>query len=823
MSRRMWKEGLPALPVTLSAFVLLLFLLLAPGCSLLRGEETQAVPEESYARIKGAELPLVRMMSGGHMVNELEACTGGERPLGSCGTVTPVPENGTVTAVICGGEELTASVSYAIMDEAGTAVIASGEVGELKRSHGQVAAAIKVGNKIEDGQEYLLKISLETNNGRKADYFTKLRSGELHFDELYEFAKGFHDAAFDKEALQEYVKYLETDPSADRSTLAKVNIKSGTSQIAWGNLDVEPVGEARYDVLQADGSFASFLINYEVTAKVENDYQKSFQAQDFICLQYTADRFYVMAYDREVMEVFDPAGNIGSKGITLGISPEEKVSAMMSQDGNWIAFCTCGELWEYDKDKGQVRSIFSYKNSQGQYIDDYGISIRSVADNGDIDFFVYGRMGAGIHEGHFGLSSRSYVEETKEIRELFFVESGVPEGFAAMDMGDLSGSTEDKSWFLYGDTVWSVDAEGTMTALIEDVSSKSPVINASGTAIAWGEGGTPECPGSIKLWYLEDAEPFEITVPEGGYVLPEGFVGDELIYTIGSKKDVAVTDGVLLRPRGVLVAVGRDGREVSRHQTAGKWYSSVRVDGVNVHLEMVAKKDGGYVSAGSDVLVRSGMSLAKEVSRVSERTLERRQRVLRFETDLTGAKDVVTAKSVTRLLERESTADISDGQAITGYIAYVQGRPEGIYDIPGQAIVAANPGMGYVTDGSGAVIWRRTGRTQASLALDKEDAAATARAFMDDGVGQFVEDNPGWRAYDLGGCTVRQVLYFLDQKKNVFVINGDGSCLFLVGYDIWNVYVQDPFGESSGKIGIKDAEKRFEGSRFWTYWTDGKE
>lgn len=822
MGRRMWKGSLPASAALLSVSVLLLSLLFVPGCALLGKKEAQTTQEETYVRISGAELPLVRMNTGGLVVNELEACTGGERPLGGCKTVTPVPDDGIVTAVIRGGEELTASVSYTIMDEAGTSVIASGQVEELKRSQNQVSAAMKVGDQIEDGRDYLLKISLETNNGRKAEYFTRLRSGDLHFEELYEFAKGFHDASFSKEALQEYVKYLEADPTADRSTLATVNIKSGSGQISWGNLSPEQKGDARYSVIQADGSFASFLIDYEVTAKTENDYERSYQAQDFICLQYTTDRFYVMAYDREVMEVFDPEGNVGSKGITLGITPSDKVSFMLSPDENWVAFCSCGELLEYDKDKGQVRSIFTYKNSQNQYIDDYGISIRSVSDSGDIDFFVFGRMGAGAHEGRFGLSSREYIEETKEIIERFFVESGVPVDIAAMDMGDLSGSSDDKSWFLYGDTVWSVDTEGSMTALIEDVSAKSPVINASGTAMAWGEGGEPDCPDLIKLWYLEDDEPLEITVPGGGYVVPEGFVGDELIYTIGSKKDIAVMDGVAVRPRSVLVAVGRDGQEVSRHQAAGKWYATVRVDGVNVHLEMVSRQDDGYVSAGSDVLVRSGMSLTKEVSRIGERTLERRQRVLQLETGI-PTPGTEKAKSVTRLLERDSVADIANSKGVTGYIVYVHGRPEGIYDIPGRAIAAANPGMGYVTDGRGAGIWHRTGRKQAKIDLEREDAARMAEAFMGNGVEQYIRDNPGWRAYDLDGCALRQVLYFLDEKKDVFVINGDGTLLFLVGYDIWNVYVLDPFGESSGKIGIKDAEKRFEGCRFWTCWTEHKE
>ena len=823
MSRRMWKAGLPAPAALLSVSVLLLSLLFTPGCSLFRTNDAQTEPEESYTRIKGAELPLVRMSTGGHMINELEACAEGNRPLGSCKTVTPVPGDGTVRAVICGGEELTASVSYDIMDETGTVVIASGQATDLKRSQGQVSAVIKIGNRISEGKEYLLKISLETNNGRKADYFTRIRSGELHFDELYEFAEGFHNAAFDKEALQEYVKYLETDPNADRSTLARVDIKSGTGQITWGSLDVEPKGDARYSVIQADGSFASFLIDYEVTAAAENDIERTFQAQDFICLQYTSDRFYVMAYDREVMEVFDPEGSIGSKGITLGISPAERVSAVTSPDESWVAFCSCGELWEYSKDKGQIRRIFSYKNSQGQFTDDYGISVRSVSDSGDIDFFVFGRMGAGIHEGRFGLSSRSYIEEKEAISELFFVESGVPVDIAAMDMGDLSGSSENRSWFLYGDTVWSVDAEGVMSELIENVSAKSPVINASGTAMAWGEGDDPDCPNLIRLWCLEEDEPVEIAADAGSYLIPEGFVGDELIYTIGRKDDIAVMDGAVLKPRSVLVAVAKDGQEVSRHQAAGKMISEVKVDGVNVHLELVSRNDGSYTSAGSDVLVRSGMSLTKEGSSINERTLERRQRVLQLTMDIADAADVKNAKTVTKLLERESVADISDRKDIIGYIAYVHGRPEGIYDVPGQAIVAANPGMGYVTDGSGAGIWHRTGRTQASIELSKEEAAQIAGAFLADGVEQYVKDNPEWRAYDLNGCTVRQALYFLDQKKPVFVINSDGSCAFIVGYDLWNVYIQDPFGEGSGKMGIKDAEKHFEGSRLWTYWTENKE
>ena len=46
--------------------------------------------------------------------------------------------------------------------------------------------------------------------------------------------------------------------------------------------------------------------------------------------------------------------------------------------------------------------------------------------------------------------------------------------------------------------------------------------------------------------------------------------------------------------------------------------------------------------------------------------------------------------------------------------------------------------------------------------------------------------------FDASGCSVNQVLYFIDKGIPAAAIMPDGSCLLLYGYDQYNVSIYDP-------------------------------
>ena len=80
---------------------------------------------------------------------------------------------------------------------------------------------------------------------------------------------------------------------------------------------------------------------------------------------------------------------------------------MTNEEGSVTAFTQNGDLWSYAPDTGKFVEIFTFrKNENSDFRDarvEHDITILDVADNGDVDFMVYGYMNRGAHEGYSGV------------------------------------------------------------------------------------------------------------------------------------------------------------------------------------------------------------------------------------------------------------------------------------------------------------------------------------------------------------------------------------------------------------------------------------
>ena len=305
----------------------------------------------------------------------------------------------------------------------------------------------------------------------------------------------------------------------------------------------------------------------------------------------------------------------------------------------------------------------------------------------------------------------------------------------------------------------------------------------------------------------------------------------------------------MLRPRTTLLALAKDGSEVSRIENPGVWYSRVAVEGANVYLEMVRQEDGSFVRAGSDVLVRSGQKPSQKSSDLTERTLDIRGKVQYINLNLAGSQPEITTKIANRIQECDQVSDIRGAKSADSWFAYAFGRLRGIYDSAGEAITAVSEDMGWVADREGRELWHRTAKKASTMDMDMEEAASAAAeqegaknhlslavclnaiALHEDpqieretiisadtsDIAGYFRGVLGRGTLDLSGCTVRQVMYFLGEGKPVLAINQDGSCLLLSGCDARNVLLTDPAEEHSGKMGQNDAEAWFaaNGARFY--------
>ena len=66
------------------------------------------------------------------------------------------------------------------------------------------------------------------------------------------------------------------------------------------------------------------------------------------------------------------------------------------------------------------------------------------------------------------------------------------------------------------------------------------------------------------------------------------------------------------------------------------------------------------------------------------------------------------------------------------------------------------------------------------------------------------------RAENLRGCSVTQILYYINENHLVLAVTGDSSALLLTGYDTKNVSVYDPVTSETTTMAIADAQEYFE-------------
>ena len=62
---------------------------------------------------------------------------------------------------------------------------------------------------------------------------------------------------------------------------------------------------------------------------------------------------------------------------------------------------------------------------------------------------------------------------------------------------------------------------------------------------------------------------------------------------------------------------------------------------------------------------------------------------------------------------------------------------------------------------------------------------------------------------DARGCSMQQLLYFIDQNMPVLGFTENGSYLLLCGFDQYNVTVYDPASGETNKAGLNHSTELF--------------
>ncbi|WP_130836202.1 hypothetical protein [Lachnoclostridium sp. Marseille-P6806] len=825
--------------VLFAATVFLLELLMHQGSAAITAE------------MDAASLPLIRMETVGRTVNELHGFTA-ERDISHYRTVlTPMGEDRAITFTVeLYGEEVT-GLSFELRSVDGGRLIEDGAVMREERlADGRIEAGFTVKDLIAADTEYMLVILLDRADGSAVRYYTRvMECDETAISAELAFAQQFHDGALSGQEGGTVSQVIETSTEGDNSSFADVTIHSNFYQVTYG--DLQPVELMRPVVAIQDLHEESCVLRMDYILSIDMDGNNAkFDCTEYYRLKRGTDRVYLMDYRRTMEEVFDPSleENYVSDMISLGIT-EKEMQFVESDGGSALAFVNAGRLYGVTPSSAEVAQVFAFGAADSLDERDnyrsFGIRILDVDETGSIDFLVYGYMNRGEHEGELGTTFYTYNGEYHTVEELAFLPYSGSYDLLRLQVEKLSYYNNKKStlFLLIDETIYEVNvAEHTVKTAADSLSGGGLQASASGQIVAWKsqDRGRGDSEDIISVMDFSTSGQQVIRAPAGERVVPLGFIHEDLIYGVAREADIttnAAGDEVLSM---YAVYIVDSGMEELEHYEAGEYYvSSCEVNGDRITLHRVRRsdEDGQLVTAEDDQILTSD-SRRQGANHLSEIVVER------YETMQKISMRGFRASSV-KFLEPKFV--IHEGSRALALPELSGTRPErcfvydmyglaGFYLTPSEAVQKAEELSGCVLDDTGRYIWvsgnRRAsnqimaiteeapeGGAEDSLAacLDMifryENTAVSAEQELagSNNLLRILEEAiPGTDSYNLAGCSLDSVLYYVSEEKPVLALSDGGNRAALIaGYNSSIVVVVDPAAGSVERMPREAAEEKF--------------
>lgn len=802
--------------------LLCIFILGVAGTSLfLNSEDTNDLSD-----MNSASLPEVTVELDGIQVNRMNGYRQKMQVDFTRDSVTPIDTSKTLIIVVNPHDAQVGSLAYEIRTSDGSKVLENQMIPNLTEEDGYLKAELQLTCDMRMNQEYSLQITLETGE-EEVYYYTRIvQRSQLATTEYLNFATDFYEKCMDAATAEELSSYLETDADYQSGSYTDVDIHASLDQISWGSLEPQISQSAIPTIKDINETTGSIELEYQISAVNADGETEYYEVRDFYRLRYSDGQMRLLDFERSAQQVFNGEQNVvTSEGILIGVADRD-ITYKANEDGHVVAFVQQGELWSYSKEANKIVRIFSFRQGEdGDFrarLDDYGIKIMNVTQNGDVDFVLYGYNNRGEHEGMVGISVYHYSSEQNLVEEKVFIPSTKSYEFLDKDLEILSYINENNQLFLLiNESLYQVDiSEGTYTVLQEYVPREWFVVSESNAHAAWIEGDDPYAATSIQVIDFETLETRTLHAADGQYLRALGFMNEDLVYGITRAENVVEdAEGHKTFAIDTVRIQDFEGNVQKEYSREGMYITNVTVGHTLLEMELSAWENGSYVPKTSDNIMNNNKT-GKDVVSVARNTTSRQGVgiMLAFSQSIEDT-DPLVVYSKMRVSDEvpQITMEANESESNLYYV-YGYGALQGIYSNPVEAIQAADEVSGVVLNRQQQYIWERGNqRTQITLNVqDIPEEFLAANADM-----EVLQESLGTRGtvMDLTGCTLDQVLYCISAQRPVIAKTGDNSYALLIGYDQYNTWWYDTATQTAVAHGMQDSTALFEqaGNVFITY------
>ena len=702
------------------------------------------------------------------------------------------------------------------------------ELTDWSKGAADLEVILPIQNLIAEGQEYQLGIRAELKDGSAVWYYARvLQTDMTHAAEMMALAEEYSQKTFAYESAQDLTVYMETSPTADNSSFGVVTLKNSFTQMTWGTLGVERLTDPRMTLKELNGDVANVQLEYEITRTEDGEEAEIYTVTENFTMKWATQRIYMMDYERRMNELFtDSRERFSGKRITLGISDGEDMYVVKSADGRFVSFVNNRELWSYDTKEIEGVRVFAFGGADAKSLQDlrinedrHGVEVLQVAENGDIDFLVYGYMTRGNHEGWTGISYYQYAAEDNTLEEKFFIPAEIPYEEMKTDLERLAHKGENGIFYFYmNGAVYGVDLTSSEYVVVASgLQEECFAVSGDQSRLAWQENTGMYDSHVLHVLDLNTGARNQIGKGDAQAYRILGFVGNDLVYGIGETGDYMMSNG---RIKGLymnaLEIVDVDMNSAMHYEKPNYYLCDVEVEESRIHIDRVREKRNGFFSEVSeDTLVCNVETLPNRTDDIGWYADQDKGRVYFVQlagsipsgkrVEISSPKKMVTGSQNLIVLEI-----IEHGDMVRFY-AYGRGRFLGSFVHFSDAVQAAHDCMGFVSTGKHEPIWIRANRPGAHFIRDIQSGIRNLEDHLDLSTGTSVETEDGL-LLEATGTALNQILYFVGENIPVQVNVGENQYLYLTGYDQGHVRLWNPVTGQSSTIDLDEAIEQLEES-----------
>ncbi len=791
------------------------------GVSLLKSEEDSAV----YTSIEDANLPVAHMEIFGRRMNALYGFVENLPRSAGRGDLTLLPADRQLQVYFADVDSRVLGIRYEIRSLDGERLVERTDLKEWTAEEDGIRATLPIQNLLAQDEEYLMTLTLSTEEHPAVYYYTRIVSSENSYIEaMLQLAMDFSEKSFDYNEARALTTYLETDLNADNSTLGRTSLKNSFTQLTWRGMGMKRISEASVHLKEMQGIMCTIELEYVAGRTTDSGREEFYDVTESFTMRWGTERIYMMDYDRRVNQIFSGEDRLyWDRRIMMGISDEDELQAVSDSSGAYKAFVANRALWLFDTVSRQSTKVFAFRKSEDDLrmnFNSHSVRILSVSEEGNIDFLVYGYMRRGNHEGTTGVAFYRYESADNALTERLYLPVDEDYGSLRQDIGRLSYLSDNQTLYLYLDhAVYGLDLPGKEYVVVADgLTEENFAVSADGARIAWQEGDDIYSSSRLNVMDLTTGKKDEIQPGDNGAIRLVGFVGSDLVYGLAHEGESLTSGGRITGlPLYAVEIVGNGMETETRYEKDGIYLQNVEIQDSRVHLTRMRKNGASYEILDEDTLVCNEEVIRDPLDGIGYLADNEYGRIyfVQLESGETQGRDIQIHVPKKVVAEENNTIHLKANHELKArvYYAYSQGRMNGMFVNFSSAVEAAYDGMGLVTDGNGCVFWNRVNRNSARTIREMSGEEALVRRYLSEFARGEEMSSDGVCFIDASGLSLGQILYFVSQGKPVAAFLGDDSYGLIYGYDQYNIsclwYPGTEYAYSD-KMGLNDATAFFE-------------